>query len=99
MLAPITPHICEDLWNKFYGEEDIELSWPDFDEDIILIEEFELIIQINGKVRGKLNIKKDTNQKDIELKAIEVENVKSFINNSKIKKTIYVKDKLINFVI
>ena len=44
-------------------------------------------------------IKKDTNQKDIELKAIEVENVKSFINNSKIKKTIYVKDKLINFVI
>ena len=52
MLAPITPHICEDLWNKFYGEEDIELSWPDFDEDIILIEEFELIIQINGKVRG-----------------------------------------------
>ena len=99
MLAPITPHICEDLWNKFYGEEDIELSWPDFDEDIILIDEFELIIQINGKVRGKLNIKKDTNQKDIELKAIEVENVKSFINNSKIKKTIYVKDKLINFVI
>ena len=99
MLAPITPHICEDLWNKFYGEEDIELSWPDFDEDITLIEEFELIIQINGKVRGKLNIKKDTNQKDIELKAIEVENVKSFINNSKIKKTIYVKDKLINFVI
>ena len=99
MLAPITPHICEDLWNKFYGEEDIELSWPEFDEDIILIEEFELIIQINGKVRGKLNIKKDTNQKDIELKAIEVENVKSFINNSKIKKTIYVKDKLINFVI
>ncbi len=99
MLAPITPHICEDLWNKFYGEEDIELSWPDFDEDIILIEEFELIIQINGKVRGKLNIKKDTNQKDIELKAIEVENVKSFINNSKIKKTIYIKNKLINFVI
>ena len=99
MLAPITPHICEDLWNKFCGEEDIELSWPDFDEDIILIDEFELIIQINGKVRGKLNIKKDTNQKDIELKAIEVENVKSFINNSKIKKTIYVKDKLINFVI
>ncbi len=99
MLAPITPHICEDLWNKFYGEKDIELSWPDFDEDIILIDEFELIIQINGKVRGKLNIKKDTNRKDIELKAIEVENVKSFINNSKIKKTIYVKDKLINFVI
>ena len=84
---------------QFCGEEDIELSWPDFDEDIILIDEFELIIQINGKVRGKLNIKKDTNQKDIELKAIEVENVKSFINNSKIKKTIYVKDKLINFVI
>ena len=37
MLAPITPHICEDLWNKFYGKEDIELSWPEFDEDIISV--------------------------------------------------------------
>ena len=63
------------------------------------VEKFELIIQVNGKVRGKINLDKNTLQEKIEQTALTVENVKNFIGSSEIKKTIYVKEKIINFVI
>ena len=100
MLSPISPHICEYLWKNFYGEEsNIETSWPKFNESLLEVEEFELIIQVNGKVRGKMNTDKGIDQKQIEKIALEVGNVKNYINSSEIKKIIHVKDKLINFVI
>ena len=100
MLSPIAPHICEYLWSNFYGEDfDIESSWPEVNESMLEIEEFELIIQVNGKVRGKLKVNKGTEQEEIKEMALTVENVNNFIGSSKLKKTIYVKEKLINFVI
>ena len=100
MLFPIAPHICEHLWKEFYEEDsDIEASWPKVNESLLEVEEFELIIQVNGKVRGRVKIHKSAEQEEVENIAINVENVKNFINSSEIKKTIYVKDKLINFVI
>ena len=100
MLSPISPHICEHLWNDFYlDESSIDKWWPKFDENLLEVEEFELIIQVNGKVRGKINIDKNIEQKEIESTALNVENVKSHIGSSKIKKAIYIKEKLINFVI
>ena len=100
MLSPICPHICEHLWNEFdMDEARIDSWWPVFDESLLETEEFELIIQINGKVRGKMHIDKNITKEEIESSALNVENVKNFISSSKIKKTIYVKEKLINFVI
>jgi len=100
MLFPIAPHISEYLWNTFKMEgSNIESSWPNFDANLIEAEEFELIIQVNGKVRGKINLDKNTLQEKIEQTALTVENVKNFIGSSEIKKTIYVKEKIINFVI
>ena len=100
MLSPIAPHICEHLWNNFQTSEScIESSWPKFDEDIIESEEFELIIQVNGKVRGKINIDKNLEEEEIKNIALEVDNVSNYIGENQIKKVIYVKDKLINFVI
>ena len=100
MLSPISPHICEHLWNDFYlDKSSIDTSWPKFDKNLLEVEEFELIIQVNGKVRGKINIDKNIEQKEIESSALNVENVKSHIGSSKIKKAIYIKEKLINFVI
>ena len=100
MLSPIAPHICEYLWSNFYGEDfDIESSWPEVNESMLEIEEFELIIQVNGKVRGKLKVNKGTEQEEIKEMALTVENVNNFIGSSKLKKTIYVREKLINFVI
>ena len=91
MLSPIAPHICEYLWKNFYGEKsNIETSWPKFNESLLEVEEFELIIQVNGKVRGKMNTNKGIDQKQIEKIALEVDNVKNYINSSEIKKTIHV---------
>ena len=100
MLFPIAPHLCEYLWENFYEENsDIEASWPKVNESLLEVEEFELIIQVNGKVRGRVKIDRSADQEKVETIAIDVENVKNFIGTAEIKKTIYIKDKLINFVI
>ena len=100
MLFPISPHICEYLWTSFVNDGScIESSWPKYDEAIIESDEFELIIQVNGKVRGKLNISKNLDEETVKNLSLEVKNVKNNIADSEIKKAIFVKDKLINFVI
>ena len=101
MLSPITPHISLYLWQEFTESEgdDFENSWPTFNEEFLQLEEFQLIIQVNGKVRGKENISVDTEQAQLEILAKENENVKKILANQPIKKVIYIKEKLINFVI
>ena len=101
MLFPIAPHICEYLWEKFNDGVDssIESSWPLFDESIIEVQEFELIIQVNGKIRGKVFIEKNMKEDKIKEISMRIENVKKSIGTNAIKKVIFVKDKLINFVI
>ena len=101
MLSPITPHISLYLWKEYSESDgnDFEYSWPIYDEKFLQLEDFQLIIQVNGKVRGKENVSVDTEQAEIELLAKENENVKKIIANHPIKKVIYVKEKLINFVI
>ena len=102
MLYPISPHISEHLWDGFFDEKElgnIESSWPVFDEDLIKKEDFLLVVQINGKVRGKIKIMKDTSQNQIEELAKKIENVGSNLQNKKIKKVIYIEEKILNFVI
>ena len=101
MLSPITPHISLYLWQQYSESEsdDFENSWPIFNEEFLQLEEFQLIIQVNGKVRGKENISVDTEQVQLEILAKENENVKKILANQPIKKVIYIKEKLINFVI
>mgnify|MGYP001241381383 FL=1 len=100
MLSPIAPHICEHLWRKFeYDDKTIESWWPRFEIELLEVEEFELIIQVNGKVRGRTIIEKNKSQDEIENIASQLENVKAHIGDNDIKKSIFIKDKLINFVI
>ena len=102
MLYPISPHISEHLWDGFFDEKElgnIESSWPVFDEGLMKKEDFLLVVQINGKVRGKIKIMKDTSQNQIEELAKKIENVGSNLQNKKIKKVIYIEEKILNFVI
>ena len=99
MLSPIAPHICEYLWEDFLFDGDSIESWPEFDENIIEADEFELIIQVNGKVRGKMVISKSLEEDEVKNLAMEEDNVKNHLNENTIKKIIFIKDKLINFVI
>ena len=101
MLSPITPHISLYLWKEYSesDDNDFENSWPIYNEEFLQLKDFQLIIQVNGKVRGKENVSVDTEQADLEVLAKENENVKKILANQSIKKVIYIKEKLINFVI
>ena len=101
MLSPITPHISLYLWRQYTETDgkDFENIWPKFNEEFLKLENFQLIIQVNGKVRGKENISINADQAEIEELAQKNKNVKKILANESIKKVIYVKEKLINFVI
>ena len=96
MLAPITPHLSEHLWNSFFIDDlAVDAWWPKFNEDLLEVEEFDLVVQVNGKVRGKTVINKNLDEKEIETEALSLENVKNTIGANKIKKVIYIKEKII----
>jgi leucyl-tRNA synthetase len=89
------------LWKEYSDSDgnDFESIWPAVDEDFLKLDDFQLIIQVNGKVRGKEKVAIDWEQPEIEQLAKANENVKKILANAPIKKVIYVKEKLINFVI
>ena len=101
-LNPIAPHVSEYLWNHFYNfnaPEEIESSWPRVQESLLEISEFELVVQINGKVRGKTIVNIEDGQEQIEEIAKKIDNVAINLDGKNIKKVIYIKGKIINFVI
>jgi len=100
MLSPITPHITEYLWSEFFIDDfSVDSWWPEFNEELLEVQEFELVVQVNGKVRGKTIINKNFSEEEIELEVLKIKNVASTIADNKIKKVIYIKEKIINFVI
>ena len=101
-LNPIAPHVSEFLWNHFYNlnaPEEIESSWPKVEDSLLEVSEFELVIQINGKVRGKTTARIEDTQNQIEEMAKKIDNVAINLDGKNIKKVIYIKGKIINFVI
>ena len=101
-LNPIAPHVSEYLWNHFYNfnaPEEIESSWPRVQESLLEISEFELVVQINGKVRGRTTVNIEDDQEQIVEIAKKIDNVAINLDGKNIKKVIYIKGKIINFVI
>ena len=99
MLAPIAPHIGEELWDRLGNEDTITYHpWPTYDESLLVDSEVEIVVQVNGKVRAKLNIPKDTSKDEMEALALKDENVKLSIEGKDIKKVIAVPQKLVNIV-
>jgi leucyl-tRNA synthetase len=100
ILAPFAPHIAEELWSRLGNKTSIHLeSWPKANEEKIQSGEVTIIIQVNGKVRGEFQAKKDIEERDATQKAFELEEVKKWIGVKKPKKVIYVKGKLISIVV
>jgi len=100
LLSPFTPHLCEEL-NQLLGEEKTldKSNWPIFDEALTVDNEITVVIQVNGKLRGEIAVKKDLSEEEIEELARNQENVKKHLEGKEIKKTIVVPNKLINFVV
>ena len=99
LLSPIAPHICHALWQALgYSESVAEASWPSVDEQALVRSTITLVLQVNGKVRGKIEVAADISKQDIEKIALADENVKRFIVGNIIRKIIVVPGRLINIV-
>ncbi len=100
LLSPIVPHICHELWRELKpGTELFEQPWPEADKSALVQDTIKLIVQINGKLRGQINVAKDTDRSTIEKMALENEQVQKFIDTQTIKKIIVVPGRLVNIVI
>ena len=101
LLAPFAPHIAEELWMNVLGnKKSIHLeSWPDYDETLLAEETVTIAIQINGKLRDTVGVKKGLTENDIKKLVLSREKVKEHVKDREIKKFIYIQDRLTNIVI
>ena len=99
VLAPIVPHITQSLWHSL-GHNDIPLtaSWPTLDESALVRSSIEIVVQVNGKVRSKLDAPIDAPQKTLEEMALAQDNVQRFLDGITVRKVIVVPNKLVNIV-
>ncbi len=99
LLSPFAPHICEELWRKLGNKGSVfKEKWPKYDPILIKEEKITLIVQINGKVRGKIEAPADISEDEAKELALKQEKTKKYTDNKTIKKVIFVKGKLINIV-
>jgi len=100
MLYPITPHICFELWKALGNESNIDhAEWVKADEAAMVEDEKLIVVQVNGKVRGKVTVAADGDEETVKVVAFADENVKKFTDNTQIVKVIYVPGKLLNVVV
>jgi leucyl-tRNA synthetase len=100
MLAPLAPHMAEELWQRLgHGESLARHPWPRYDEAKLVESTMELPVQVNGKVRDKITVAADADQETILAAAAEAKGVQQWINGKEITKRLYVPKKLVNFVV
>ena len=100
MIAPFVPHVAEEMWDHMgYGGSVHDQLWPSFDESALVKDTVEIVVQINGKIKEKINIPGDLTKADMEKLAAEDENIKALTEGKNVVKIIAVPKKLINIVV
>ncbi|NOQ15217.1 MAG: leucine--tRNA ligase [Methyloprofundus sp.] len=99
MLFPIVPHICQQLWQDLGMTEDINCLWPVLDKSALVQDELQMIVQVNGKLRGKIRVASDASKESIEALALAEPNVQRFLDGKAVKKLIVVPKKLVSIVV
>ena len=100
LLAPIAPHMMEELWSKFGHTESISYAkWPTYDEAKLVSDTVEIIVQVNGKLRDKVEVANGTSKDDLEKLATTDEKVQKFIEGKNIVKVIVIPNKIVNIVV
>ena len=100
MLMPFAPHISSELWQQLGNNNFIEESgWPEWDEEILKTSEIQIVVQVNGKLRGKIKASTYSGKDEIIAIAREEDNVLKFLQDKEVLKEIFVPNKLINFVV
>jgi leucyl-tRNA synthetase len=99
LLSPIAPHVAHHLWRALgYGDDITQATWPRVDPAALRQDEIAYVVQVNGKVRGKVMVSSDTAQAGIEAAALADANVQRFIQDKQVSKIIVVPQKLVNIV-
>ena len=100
VLSPFAPHIAEELWQKLGHKTSLAYEpWPAYDATKLQQTTVEVVVQINGKLRSKLTVAKDTPEHELETLCLADENVKRHLDGKKLIKAIVVKNKLVNLVV
>ena len=100
MLAPFAPHLAEELWVVLGHETTVfDAGWPKHDDALAAMGDVEIVVQVNGKVRGRLTVARGVSQQDVETRAYAEEAVKKFLEGKTPKKVVYVQDRLLNVVV
>ena len=100
ILSPFVPHLSEEFWSLLGHSETITYqSWPHFDDNLMQLDEVTITVQVNGKLRANINIAKDSDEKDVVSEALSLDNVEKYTSDGNIVKTIYVPNRLLNFVV
>jgi leucyl-tRNA synthetase len=100
LLSPIAPHIAHELWRELgYGEDILHAPWPEPDPAALEQDEIELVVQVNGKLRGNIRVAKGAGKDAIETAAVANEQVQKFIAGQKVKKIVVVPGRLVNVVV
>ncbi len=100
LLSPITPHITHELWNKLgYAENLLDSPWPEFDESAMVRSSIQMVVQVNGKVRAKIQVPADADESIVLHTALADESVQKHMADKTIRKQIVVPNKLVNIVV
>ncbi len=99
MLAPVAPHIAEELWERMGKEYSIHTqSWPQVDESAIVVDEIEIAVQVNGKVRDRITVAADADEETVKTLALASEKVQKYLEGKEPRKIIVIKGRLVNIV-
>mgnify|MGYP003633292464 FL=1 len=99
MLSPIVPHICHDIWQELGNKRPIlDAKWPKVDSAALLLDTVNMVVQLNGKLRGQIEVSVNEDKSNIEKKALDLPNIQKMLLNKEIKKIIIVPKKLVNIV-
>jgi len=100
LLAPITPHMAQTLWRELgYGADILDASWPEVDEAALVQDEIDLVLQVNGKLRGNIRVARTADRAAIERLAMENPNAQKHIAGQTVKKVVVVPGRLVNIVV
>lgn len=100
MISPLMPHLAEELWSQFNESATITYQpWPTFDPDALVDDQVELIVQVNGKVRAKLQVAKGISKDEAEKAALADEHVQDFVDGKQVVKVIVIPGRLVNIVV
>jgi len=100
LLAPFVPHITSELWRQLGHAEDLaEVAWPDYSEEALVQESRLIVVQVNGKLRGKISVPADAGAEQIESAALADPRVAGFVDGRPVRRIVQVPGRLVNIVL